>query len=150
MKRAFLFLLLIPFLGITQNAVEKKGFEKYIFGTSPTDYNDLVLEIDEGDTKLYSTEKPVPLNGVEFEQVHVTFSKGKLTSVAVKTKNSTGSKFLESLKAQYGQPVKANVTKGLYEWKSTQLQLHYEKNQSGQDASASFYSIQPRSGQKKS
>jgi hypothetical protein len=144
MRKILICLLLIPFLVSAQNTKtnEKNGFENYIFGTSPGDYKDLVLEIDEGDTKLYTSQNPVQVNGVEFEQVNVTFCKNKLSSVTLKTKNATGTKFLQTLKETYGEPGKSNSAKGNYEWLDQKLHLLYEKLGTTADASISIYSVE--------
>ena len=119
---------------------EKNGFKTYVFGSSPNQYNNLVLEIDEGNTKLYSLDQSnINHDGAEFEYIRVTFCKDKLSAISLQTKNSTGQKFLTSLKENYGEPVKSNKQKENYEWLSSKCQLVYEKNARSNDATISFY-----------
>ncbi len=141
MKKVLLFLL-IPFIYSAQTSKldEKNGFKTYVFGSSPKEFSNLVLEIDEGNTKLYSLDQSnINHDGAEFEYIRVTFCKDKLSAISLQTKNSTGKKFLASLKENYGEPVKSNNQKESYEWLSNKCQLVYEKNAKSNDATISFY-----------
>ncbi len=139
MKKIVL-LFLIPFLGSAQTNKldEKNGFETYTFGSSPGQYKNLTLEIEEGYTKLYTVEQP-NIKGAEFEYVRVTFFKDKLSAITLQTKSATGSKLLQNLKENYGEPVKLNKPKENYEWVSSKYRLLYEPNASSGDATVSFY-----------
>jgi hypothetical protein len=141
MKKTIL-LLLVPFLGLAQTNKldETNGFNNYVFGSSPTQHQNLTLEIDEGNTKLYTQQNPVKLNGVEFEYVRVTFCRNKLSAITFQTKNSTGLKFLNTLKENYGEPNTSNQFPENYEWLSKKVELFYEKDGSNKDAVISFYS----------
>jgi hypothetical protein len=100
----------------------------------------MMLEIDEGNVKLFSLDKdPIIIASVEFEYVRITFFKNKLSAIAMQTKNGYGPRFLQSLKEAYGQPVKPKPNKENYEWSSPKLHLIYESNPSGKDATISFY-----------
>ncbi|MDP1799987.1 MAG: hypothetical protein Q8L81_01450 [Bacteroidota bacterium] len=140
MKKIIL-LIIFPFIGFTQNNTleGQNGFKNYVFGTSPNELKNLTLEIDEDNTKLYSLpEDNIKIEGVEFEYIRVTFSKNKLSTISVQTKNATGPKFLEVLKENYGEP-KLNAARKSFEWASSNMLVIYEKNNSGKDASISFY-----------
>lgn len=120
---------------------EKNGFGNYTFGTAASSYKNLSLELDEGNTKLYSSPKDeILVEGVELENISVTFIKDKLSSIVFQTKNSTGSKLLQTLKELYGEPTKVNLAKGTQEWASTKVQLLYESAKTSKDASISVYS----------
>lgn len=140
--RKFLLLFFLPFIGFSQgNKLDQQnGFNVYIFETPPNGYKDLTLEIDEGNVKLYSLDKdPIIIASVEFEYVHISFFKNKLSAIAMRTKNGNGARFLQSLKEAYGQPIKPKANKENYEWSTAKLQLIYEINPSGKDATISFY-----------
>jgi hypothetical protein len=143
----FLFLIAVQ-ICIAQTT-GKAGFDKFVFGSAPSDYKDIQLEIDEGNTKLYTAKASTPLSGVDFDAVNLTFNSNKLTSVAVKTRNGTGANFLNALKNSYGTPLKSNPAKGVYEWKDDKINLVYEKYSNSQDASASFYSVELYNAMKK-
>jgi len=137
-----LLLTIFPFFCLAQGNKldEKNGFKTYLFGSSPKEYKNLILEIDEGNTKLYTLDQSnINHDGVEFEYIRVTFCKDKLSAISLQTKNSTGQKFLANLKEGYGEPGKANKVKENYEWLSTKCQLVYEKNARSNDATISFY-----------
>lgn len=141
MKKIIL-LILLPFIGFSQaNKLDQQnGFNVYIFETPPNGYRDLMLEIDEANTKLYSLDKdPIIIASVEFEYVRITFFKNKLSAIAMQTKGGYGPRFLQSLKEAYGQPVKPKPNKETYEWNGTRLHMIYEANPSGKDATISFY-----------
>jgi hypothetical protein len=135
------FLILFTGLESVAQTSEKAGFDKFIFGSSPSDYKDLRLEIDEGNTKLYTSKTPPSVSGVDFDAVNLTFNSNRLTSVAVKTIHGTGNNFLNALKSSYGTPVKSNPSTGVYEWKNDKVNLIFQKNAHSQDASVSFYSV---------
>lgn len=137
-----LFLFLFPFFcsAQTNKLDEKNGFKTFVFGSSPKEFSNLILEIDEGNTKLYSLdETTIKHDGAEFEYIRVTFCKDKLSAISLQTKNSTGQKFLSSLKENYGEPGKTNKQTENYEWLSSKCQLVYEKNAKSNDATISFY-----------
>jgi hypothetical protein len=142
MKKIIL-LLILPIFGMTQinELVNKNGFKSFVFGDAPNNYKNLMLEIDENNTKLYSSpEENVKINGVELEFVRVTFLKNKLSAISVQTKNSTGSNLLNLLKQDYGEPSKINYSKKVYEWVLQGMKVIYEKNNTNKDAVISFYS----------
>lgn len=140
--KKILFLFLVPVFYFAQPSKldEKNGFKTYVFGSSPKEFTNLVLEIDEGSTKLYSlNQSNINHDGAEFEYIRITFCKDKLSAISLQTKNSTGQKFLTSLKENYGEPAKSNTVKQNYEWLSNKCQLVYEKNARSNDATISFY-----------
>lgn len=137
-------LLLLPLIGLSQTnskLLTAKGFKNYLFGTSPNDYQNLVLEIEEGNTKLYTLNEPgLVIDGVEVEYLRVTFTKNKLSDISIQSRNSTGKKLLQNLRENYGEPTRVNKTKKSYEWTNDKLQLLYESNVAGSDATVSFSS----------
>ncbi|MBA2612625.1 MAG: hypothetical protein H0U95_11675 [Bacteroidetes bacterium] len=140
--KTIVLLLIVPFLGLTQinKLDEKNGFKNFLFGTSPAEYKNLILEIDDGNTKLYSLDQsPIRLDDIDFEYLRLTFYKNKLSSISLQTKNANGTKFFQNLKENYGEPVKINKLKENYEWKSTKYQVLYENNEISGDATTSFY-----------
>jgi hypothetical protein len=151
MTWTFRLISLLLFTGLESLAQTsgKAGFDKFIFGSSPSDYKDIRLEIDEGNTKLYTSKTHPSVSGVDFDAVNLTFNSNKLTSVAVKTINGTGNNFLKALKDSYGAPAKSNPSTGVYEWKNNQINLIFQKNSNSQDASVSFYSVELYNAMKK-
>jgi len=136
-----IFLLFIPFISLSQTTKldETTGFKTYIFGSSANEYKNLILEIDEGITKLYSLDQsPGKPENAELEYLRVTFCKDKLSAISLQTKNASGPKFLQGLKDTYGEP-NINSLKGNYEWRSDKYQLIYENIGSSNDAIVSFY-----------
>ena len=136
-----IFAFLVPFFAFSQNNKldQKYGFEKYVFGTSPKEYSNLVLEIDEGAVQLYSYGQSFTrFENVTFEDVYITFNKDKLSTISFKTKNATGSKMLQNLKQIYGEPKKSLINKGDYEWLGVKVKLLYEPI-STTDALITFY-----------
>ena len=120
---------------------EVKGFKNYVFGTPPDAYKNLTLEIEEGNTKLYSLNEPgLVIDGVEVEYLRITFTKNKLSDISMQSKNATGQKLLQNLKESYGEPTRISKTKKSYEWMNEKLQLLYEINVAGSDATVSFSS----------
>lgn len=119
---------------------EVKGFKNYVFGTAPDAYKNLTLEIEEGSTKLYSHNGPLTIDGVELEYLRITFTKNKLSDISIQSKNSTGTQLLKNLKDSYGEPSRMSKSKKSYEWFNEKLQLLYETNMAGNDATVSFSS----------
>lgn len=112
-----------------------------MFGSSPEAYKNLTLEIEEGHTKLYSLNEPgLVIDGVELEYLRITFTKNKLSDIAIQSRNSNGSKLLKNLKDSYGEPNRTGKTKKSYEWFNDRLLLLYESNMAGNDATVSFTS----------
>lgn len=140
MKKIIL-LFLFPFLGSAQNTEldKKNGFANFVFGTAPTEYKNLVLEMDEGTSKLYSLDQsPIKIDGIDFAHVRVTFHRNKLAVISLQTKNSMGTTFLQALKAKYGEP-KLNAKHRMYEWTGKKVQLSFSNNNSlDKDASVEF------------
>ena len=133
---------MLPLIGFSQNnkLQGKAGFENYVFGTPPSQYKNLTLEIEEGNTKLFSALPEINVTGIEISDVNITFLKNQLATICYKTKNSTGKKFLQSLKENYGAPTKSDPAKGNFEWMGDKLHLVYEQNKGNNDATVSFYS----------
>ena len=142
MKKIILFTL-ISFSGISQNNKldTKNGFDAFIFGSTPGEYKNLALEIDEGNVKLFSAPKyPLKISEIEFQNINITFVKNKLSCISMQSKNSNGTKLLQVLKETYGEPNKSVPSKGSYEWLSTKVELVYEKSLSSSEATISFSS----------
>lgn len=140
--KKLLLLLFLPgcWLAQTNKLDVQNGFNVYIFETPPTNYRDLMIEIDEGNTKLFSLDKdPIVIADVTFHYLHLTFFKNKLSAIAMKTKGGSGPRFLQALKETYGQPAKPRPGKEYYEWVSPRLHLIYEADPTGKDAAISFY-----------
>lgn len=133
-------LLLFPMLGITQNFKFEKnnGFKQFVFGTSPAEYKNLTLEIDEGNLKLYSLNQAGKIDGIEFEYIHLTFCKNKLSAISLKTKNLTGEKLLRSLIEENGAPTKSLPQNDKYEWANKKVQLLFDSS-NGKDAAMDLY-----------
>ena len=143
MKNIFL-CLLFPLISLSQTNTKlysAKGFKNYVFGSSPESYKNLTLEIEEGNTKLYSLNEPgLVIDGVELEYLRVTFTKNKLSDISIQSKNSTGTRLLQNLRENYGEPTRVAKSKKTYEWLNDKLQLLYECNMTGSDATVSFSS----------
>lgn len=129
----------IPLLGFvaTSKLDEDNGFGNYKFGTSPAQYKDLMIELDEGKTQLYSaTDNYVPVKDVKAANIRITFCKNQLAAICIKSKQGTGVNFLQHLTEKYGAPKKV---KDNYEWLSQKVQLLYEPIE-GKDGAVTFYS----------
>ena len=124
---------------ITQadNLDYENGFGTFKFGDAPQVHKNLNLEIDEGATKLYTAhQNAIIINGIEFENIRVTFCKNKLSVISLETKRWTGVKFLAYLQQSYGTP---KMVKKEYEWMGKKVHLVYEPS-GDKDGIISFYS----------
>lgn len=139
--KKIIIIVLFPFLGLGQDNKENidNGFKNYVFGTSPNEFKNLTLEIEEGTTKLYSVSPPIKIDGVEFEYLRCTFYKEKLSVISLQTKNSGGKLFLQILKAIYGDPNKPSKQAGYYEWVTNKTQLVFATDNSEKEATIDFY-----------
>lgn len=145
MKRSLLILafLISVLSSIAQNIKldEKNGFEHYIFGSSPSTYTDLSLEIEEGNVKLYtSSVKQSLARDINYENVSVTFNKNRLSAITIKSSGESAATFLTKLKEMYGEPNKSTKEKGKYEWQGKKVYLLYESNLKANQATINFYS----------
>ncbi len=133
-----LFILFVGYSPFNNNLDESNGFENFKFGSSQANYKNLTVEIDEGNIKLFSVApEEIKIQGIEFENVRLTFIKNKLSAIALTTKNSTGKAFLDLLKSKYGIP---KTFKQNYEWSGKKVLLIYESYDTGTDAVINFYS----------
>lgn len=138
--KIFFSLLILSLIGFGQSIGkldENNGFMQYKFGTAPENYKELSIEIQEGDTKLFSASNTSQLNGIEFEYTRVTFFKDKLYDVTLKSKNAGATKLLQNLIESYGKPL---LVKGNYEWQGKKVLLVYQKFKGENDAVISFTS----------
>lgn len=136
----FFLLLLLPFFCLPQNQKldAANGYSYFKFGSSPKDYKDLMVEIDEGNTKLFSLDKPIiNIDGIEFEYVHLTFLNNKLVTISLKAQNLSAHKMLQFLKETYGHP-KINPKNKACEWKGNAVDLVF--NNTKNVAVIDFYS----------
>ncbi len=133
-------LCLIPLLSFTlinERLNSCNGFDKFVFGAPKESFKDLVLEIEEGDSRLYTIDpKSISVPGVEFEYIRVSFIKNKLATIAMLTKDSTRGAFFQILKANYGTPSKTNRN---YEWIGKNVRIIYEPYKKGGEAAIDFY-----------
>lgn len=140
--KKFIVIFLLPLIGLAQNTkLEKQnGFANYTFGSMPTSFNGLTLEMEEAHTKLYSVDQtPIVIDGIEFEFVRLTFHYNKLAIISLQTKNAMEDKFLNILKEKFGEPNKSNAKTGTYEWLSNKIQLTFADNGYHKDATIDFY-----------
>ena len=113
------------------------GFGAYKFGTPPSQYSDLNLEIDEGKTKLYSSvDNFINVKDTKVNSIQITFCRNMLSAISLTTEKKTGTNLLDFLIGKYGAPKKA---KGNYEWLGKKVQLLYEPIDAF-DAKVTFYS----------
>lgn len=142
MKSALTAFALIAFFGfaILNDKLDKtNGFENYKFGTQPGNYKNLTLEIDEGNTRLYSTDpKEIKIDGVSFSYIRLTFTKNNLSGIVISTSKASGTAILHYLKNQYGEPIKQ---KNELIWKGYKIKLIYEAINNNKDAVVTFYCI---------
>lgn len=118
------FLLIFPFFCYAQNLKldAANGYANFKFGSSPKDFTDLSIEIDEGKTKLYSVAKPViNIDGIVFDYIRLTFLNNKLCTISMQTKNLSAFKMLQFLKESYGIPVQ--ISKTDCEWKGKSVNV---------------------------
>jgi hypothetical protein len=137
--KTLIIMLALPLIGFlaSERLDEDNGFGTYKFGSAPSQYSDLTLEIDEGKTQLYSSvDNYVIVKNTKIEHVRVTFCQNKLSAIAIKTKQKTGTNLLEHLIEKYGAPKKVKED---YEWLGKKVQLVYEPID-GFDAEITFYS----------
>ncbi|MBA3664619.1 MAG: hypothetical protein H0W61_10470 [Bacteroidetes bacterium] len=100
-----------------------KGYNIFKFGSSPKEFKDLSLEIDEGNTKLYSLDKPsIIIEGIDYDFVRLTFLNNKLATISLQTKNLSAHKLLQVLKEEYGSP-KINPKTKACEWKGNLVEV---------------------------
>jgi len=133
----FLSITLLSFTTFNNELDNANGFEKFKFGLSPSSFQNLSLEIDEGNTKLYSVNEPIKVNNAEMEYVRLTFCKNQLSAISMATRNGSASKLMTYLSNNFG-PAKA--VKKNSEWTSKKVYVIYEPTISGKDAIVSFYS----------
>ena len=141
MKKIFFFILL-PILGIAQNSNldKKNGWAHFKFGTPPSHYENLTLEMEEKNTKLYSVNQPkINIDGVDFEYIQLTFHFNKLAIISLKTKNASEDKFLKILKENFGPPIKSNLSEKVFEWSGHKVLLTFGDNGFMKDATVDFY-----------
>lgn len=132
-----LFILLVGYSHTSNNLDESNGFENFKFGSSQANYKNLSIEIDEGNIKLFTVApEEIKIQGVEFDNVRLTFIKNKLNAIALTTKNATGKAFLDLLKSKFGTP---KTYKDNCEWSGKKVLLIYEPSKSGNDAIINFY-----------
>lgn len=129
----------LNFLFLNDKLDKANGFEIFKLGTSPDNYKNLTIELDEANTKLYSADNDaVVIQGVKLSFIRITFTNNKLSAISAGTINSSGSALLQYLTTKYGTPVKS---RGFYEWKGQKVKLLYESVNNGKEVAVSFYSI---------
>ena len=132
-----LFILFVGYSSTNNKLDESNGFENFKFDSPQTTYKNLSIEIDEGNTKLFSiATNEINIKDVEFDNIRLTFIKNKLNTIALTTKNSTGKVFLDFLKSKYGNP---KIYKDNFEWMGKKVILIYQPYNSGNDAVVNFY-----------
>jgi hypothetical protein len=139
--KTFLIIVIISFVGLFQNNNELEkchGFEEFTFGSSKQLYKNLTLELEEGNSQLYTVNSTtVKLNGVQLDYFRVTFIKNKLTDISISTKNTTGAVLFKYLKDNYGSPKKL---KNRFEWIGNKVHIVFELYNNNKDAYVDFYS----------
>jgi hypothetical protein len=151
LKPILTLILILPSIFYSQiNSLdEANGFKNFKFGTQPSDYKNLMIEIEEGNSKLYSVDNAsIVIDGIQYEYIRLTFIKNKLAAVSLRTKNGNGSKCFQDLKNNFGLP-KKNVKENSQEWNGSKVQLTY-MSVTGNDAIADFYckEMYPKKGTK--
>ena len=131
-------ILMVPALWLAMaNAVNNNGFEKFKFGTPKETYRNLTLEMEEGNSSLYTANPDeIKKTGVQIESVRLTFTKNKLSAIALSTKNATGLSCFRFLKEHYGEPVNQ---KNHYCWNKTDMTVVFELSKNKKDAYIDFY-----------
>ena len=139
--KTVLILFIISFSSLFQNntALEKcHGFDEFTFGSSKQLYKNLTLELEEGNSQLYTVNSNnTKLSGVQLDYFRVTFIKNKLTDISVSTKNTTGAVLFKFLKDNYGSPKKL---KNRFEWIGKNVHIVFELYNNNKDAYVDFYS----------
>jgi hypothetical protein len=128
---------LFSFTIFNEELDKANGFDKYKFGTAPTNFQNLNIELDEGTTKLYSSNELPQLNGVQLEYLRLTFCKNQLSAISIATKNGSAAKLMHYLLDNYGP---AKSVKKNSEWQGKKVYLIYEPVGTGKDAIVSYYS----------
>ena len=137
--KTIILLLALPLMAffVSDKLDADNGFGAYKFGTPPSHYTDLNLEIDEGKTQLYSSiDNYIPVKGTKISSVQITFCKKQLSAISLTTDKKTGTAFLDYLIEKYGSPKKVKEN---YEWLGKKVQLLYEPIDAF-DAKVTFYS----------
>jgi hypothetical protein len=140
--KKIIFFILLPILGISQNSNldKKNGWAHFKFGTPPSHYENLALEMEEKNTKLYSIDQTkINIDGIDFEYIQLTFHFNKLVTISLKTKNAMEDKFLKILKENFGSPIKSNLSEKVYEWSTQKILLTFADNGFFKDATVDFY-----------
>lgn len=109
---------------------EKNGFRNYHFGDDISQFQDLKVVEDDGDSKFYSsTNENLKVGGADLKDITYGFYKGKLANVFIKTPGLTDSRaLLDALKAQYGRPFQPNQFMQRYSWLGKNVYLNYDEN----------------------
>lgn len=116
------------------------GFEGFKFGFPKEAYQNLTLELEEGNSRLYTANPDeIKIAGVQFEFIRITFIKNKLSAISLSTKNATGLNFLRFLKEQYGNPINK---KNQYCWNKPDMSIVFELSGNKKDAYIDFYEKQ--------
>lgn len=138
--KALLFFLLISsgLFTITNEELDKcKGIESFIFGTPKEHFKNITLEIEQGTAQLYTINSDaLKINGVQIDNIGISFIRNKLTAISISTKNGTGSAFFKYLKNKYGAPIK---TKNQFDWSGKHVNIILELS-NNKDAVIDFYS----------
>jgi hypothetical protein len=134
----WIFMAMLPALSFGQNSrlAEKKGFRDFLFGTAPGRYQNLMLELNEGNTKLFTLQENT-IDGIDYDYIRLTFHKDKLSVISMKTKGSNGERLLKYLTNEYGEPAQKDTIKNKYTWSGNKIRLVYEGKNN--DATVSFY-----------
>jgi hypothetical protein len=136
----FVQILIIPVMlyGSVLNGDNSSGFEGFRFGTPKEAYRNLTLEVEEGNSRLYTVSpNEIKIDGVQLESIRLTFINNKLSVIALSTKNATGLACLSFLREQYGNPV--NNKRNQYCWKKTDMNIVFELSKNKKDAYIDFY-----------
>src|SRR3954462_8806891 len=106
--RVLLVYLLLNYSGLgfnTETLATINGYGQFKFGTSPQEYKNLDIEIEEGNLKVFTVnDNSVHIDGVEILYTRVTFNRNKLAAVYITTGGKTGPKIYEYMVNQFGKP----------------------------------------------
>lgn len=132
-----IFFLSFGLLSNNEKLDQCNGIENFTFGSTKENYKGLTLEIQEGNTHLYDANtNMLHISNVEFEFMRLTFTKNKLTAIALSTKNGTRAAFFNYLKEKYGSPQKL---KNRFEWTGKKVNIVFEFYNNNKDAAIDFY-----------
>ena len=119
-----------------KNLDTKYGFRDAKLETDLSQFSDLELVDEQGQTKFYTrASDELSVGEYAIEQIIYAFYKNKLQLISIRTKGSHNSRgLLQVLRSQYGYGSQPNRYMDKYIWSAKKTQLVYDENSLTNDA----------------